>query len=105
MLRSDVSSQLYTPLGSRASMTSSEDQPQSLAPQPGDGHIGLVEPGGDQQRIMSPALVPDHHFTLADRDPRRGINEVTEQVSRLGHLVTPADADRKQPVQAAGHQG
>ena len=33
-------------------MRLSEDQPQSLTPQPGDDDIRLVEPRGDQQRVV-----------------------------------------------------
>ena len=41
---------------------------------------------------------------LGDRDVRRGVDEVAEQVPGLGGLVTVADADRQQAVEAAGHQ-
>ena len=41
-------------------MRLSEDQPQPLATQPGDDDIRLVEPGGDQQRVVGPLLEPHH---------------------------------------------
>ena len=74
-------------------MRLSEDQPQPLATQPGDHDIRLVEPGGDQQRIVRPLLELHHDFTLGDRDVRRGVDEVAEQMPRLRRLVTVADAD------------
>ena len=35
---------------------------------------------------------------------RRGVDEVAEQVARLGRLVAVADANGQQAIQAAGHQ-
>ena len=41
---------------------------------------------------MSTLLVPHHDLRLPDRHVRRGVDEVTEQMPRLGCLVAVADA-------------
>ena len=73
-----------------------EEEPQALVSQPGDPGLRLVEPGGDQQRVVGALLVLHDDFLLGDRDSRRGFDEVAEQVAGLGRLVTVADADRQE---------
>ena len=51
--------------------------------EPGDGPHRSVEPRGDQQRIVRPPLIPDHHLTLPEMIPDRGINEVTNNCRDL----------------------
>src|SRR5437764_15056063 len=104
MLRFRVSFCLYTMLSRSAGLRLSEDKPQPLAPQPGDGDGCLVEPGGYQQRVVSALLELHHDLRLGDRDLGRGIDEVAEQVAGLGDLVSVADADAQQAIEAAGHQ-
>ena len=74
-------------------MRSSEDHLEPLATQPRDGDVCLVIPGGDQQRIVGALLEPHHDLLVRDLDLRRGVDEVAEQMPRLGDLVAVADAD------------
>src|SRR6516164_9998491 len=82
-----VSSELYTMPGPAATIRLSQDQSQSLATQPGDHHIRPIEPGSDQQRIVRPPLKPHHDRPLLDRDRRRGVDQVPEQMTGFGDLV------------------
>ena len=80
-------------------MRLSEDEPQSLVPQPGNFDIRLVELDGNQQWVVRSLLELHHKFTLTDRHARRGVDEVAEQVPRFRRLVTVADPNgQRAPV-------
>src|SRR5262245_54120090 len=81
-----------------------EYQSQPLAPQPGDYSLRLIETGRDEQGIMGTLLIPHHDLRLGQRHSCRGIDEVLEQMPRLGTFVAPTDAAGQQAVQATGHQ-
>ena len=85
-------------------MALSQDQAQAFVPQPRHPCVRLIEPRGDQQRVVGALLEPYHDFALRDRDFCRGVDEVAEQMAGLGGLVAVADADGQQAVQAARHQ-
>ena len=81
-----------------------EDQPQPLAAQPWHHFIRLIEPGRQQQRVVGTLLEPHDDFALGDRDFRRGVDEIAEEMPGLRDLVTIPDANRQQAIQAAGHE-
>ena len=71
-------------LGARSRL--SEDDPQLLASQPGDLDVRLVEPGGDQQGVVGTPLKLHHDLVLVNRNSRRGVDEVAEQVAGLAWI-------------------
>jgi hypothetical protein len=75
-------------------MKLSEDQPQPPTTQPGDDDICLVEPGGNQQRIVRSLLKLYQDFTPGDHDIRRA--EGTRPavgLERVVDVVLVADVD------------
>ena len=85
-------------------MSLPEEQLQTLAAEPRDHGLGLIEPCGDQQWVVGTLLELHDDLPLGDHQTRRGIDEVAEQMARLGDLVTLANADRQETVEAARHQ-
>ena len=81
-----------------------KDQPEPLAAQPWQDLIRLIETGRQQQRVVGTLLEPHDDFALRDRDFRRGVDEIAEEMPGLRDLVTIADANRQQAIQAAGHE-
>jgi hypothetical protein len=79
--------------------------PQAFPAQPGDHGVGLVKPRRQQQGVVRTTLESNHDVLLGQADPRRGVDEVAEQVPGLRHLVTSTEALRQQPVLAADHRG
>src|SRR5271157_1545139 len=68
-------------------MGSFEYQPQPLATQPGDGDVRLIAFSGDQQWIVGTLLEPHHDLLVRDLHAGRSVDEVAEQMPRLGDLV------------------
>src|SRR5262245_7295815 len=87
------------------STASAEDQVQVLAAQPRDRQVCFGEVGGQQQGVMGPLLEANLDVVLADGHDGGRVDEVAEQVPRLGRLVAVADAAGQQAIQAAGHEG
>ena len=74
-------------------MRSTEDQPEPLAAQPRHHFIRLVEPGRLEQWVVGTLLEPDDDFALGDRDFRRGVHEIAEEVPGLRDLFPLPDAE------------
>src|SRR5208282_1568820 len=100
----DVSFPLYTTPGRGARMRLTEDQPEPLAAQPWHHFIRLIEPGRQQQWVVGTLLEPRGDSFLGDRDFRRGVDEIAEEMPRLRNLVSIPDANRQQAIQTAGHE-
>ena len=66
-----------------------EDEAESFS-QRGGVDVRLVETGRRQQRVVGPLLVPDPKGPFVNFQPRRGVDEVPEQMRRFCRLVALA---------------
>ena len=73
--------------------------------EPGDGLIGFIETGCEQQWVVGALLKPDFDVRIADGDSGGGVDEVAKEMSGTGALITISNTVGKDPVEAAGHQG
>src|SRR5436190_11310103 len=89
-------------LGRGTRMRLSEDQSQPLATKPGDDEIRLVEPSGNQQRIVRPLLKLHHHLSLRDRDLCRGVDQVQKQMPGLSAECWAKRTSRRPWLAGAG---
>ena len=81
-----------------------ENQLQPLPSQPRHQQIGLREAGGHQQWVVGAFLEPHCDVPFGDHHVRGRIDEVAEDVLRLGGRVAVADPLAKQSIPAAGHE-
>ena len=70
----------------------SEDQPQPLAPQPGDDDSVRSKPAASNSGLCARFWNFTTTLRLLDRDICRGIDQVPEQVPALGGLIAIANA-------------
>ena len=59
---------------------SAEEELEPLVAQPRDADVGLVETGGNEQRVVSTFLELHADRLVVDRDQSGGVDEVLEQV-------------------------
>ena len=76
----------------------SEHELEPLAAEPRHGRVGLVESGGQQQRIMGALLETHYDFTFRHRHLSGRVHEVAKQVPRLGGFISMPDAAAQQAV-------
>lgn len=67
---------------------------------PWHGYIYFIKAGGDKQGIVGALLEPHIDPLLRDPHRGRGVDEVPEEVTALGGLVSIADLSAQEAVEA-----
>ena len=81
----------------------SKDKIELFPSEPGYCSFGLPKACTGEIGIVSPFLKLDLDVLFPDGDDSGGIDEVPEEVTRLGVLITIADLSTRQPTEAARH--